>query len=120
MSQVRPIHCEADYEAALASYEGFFEDEPQPGSPEADRFELLGLVLAKYEEEHFPFAAPDPVETIQLVMEGRGYTQADLAQVLGSEPRASEILSRKRGLSTEHIRRLHRQWRIPTDALIGL
>ena len=44
---------EADYQRALADYEAFFDDEPAPGSEAGDRFELLGLVLAKYEEEHF-------------------------------------------------------------------
>lgn len=116
---VKPVHNEADYEAALAEYEMFFDREPDPGSDEGDRFELLGLVLAKYEEDHFPFRAPEPVATIRLVMEGRGYSQSDLASVLGSAPRASEILKGTRPLSMDHIRKLHKAWSIPTDALIG-
>jgi HTH-type transcriptional regulator/antitoxin HigA len=52
-------------------------------------------------------------------MEARGYTQRDLGQVLGAASRASEILNRKRPLSLDQIRRLHRAWRIPAAALIG-
>jgi HTH-type transcriptional regulator/antitoxin HigA len=116
---IRPLRNEADYERALAAYEAYFDREPSPGTPAGDRFELLGLVIAKYEEEHFSVGAPDPVDTIRLVMESRGLSQKDLAGVLGSTSRASEILSGKRELSLEHIRRLHSSWRIPADALIG-
>ncbi len=118
-SPIRPLRSEADYDAALADYALYFDREPRNGSAEADRFELLGLVIAKYEDEHFPIEAPDPVSVIRLVMESRGLSQTDLAEVLGSAPRASEILSGRRDLSIEHIRRLHHRWGIPAEALIG-
>ncbi len=118
-THIRPLRSQADYDAALAEFERCFDDEPVAGSAEADRFELLGLVIAKYEDEHFPISSPDPVEVIKLVMEGRGYSNKDLAAVLGSAPRASEILNRRRALNLDQIRRLSRQWKIPADTLIG-
>lgn len=117
--RVRVIHDDDQLAAALAAYEAFFDDEPEPGTPEADRFELLGLVIAAYEERRWPVAATDPLDLIRLVMEGRGYTQADLATLLGSRSRASEILNGRRGLSVEHIRTISAAWRIPAGALIG-
>jgi HTH-type transcriptional regulator/antitoxin HigA len=39
-----------DYEAALVEYEAFFDKEPQPGTPEAERFQYLGKVLSEYEK----------------------------------------------------------------------
>jgi HTH-type transcriptional regulator/antitoxin HigA len=57
---VRPLRDDADYEAALARYERYFDREPEPGTPEGDRFELLGLVIAKYEEERLPIEVADP------------------------------------------------------------
>ena len=119
MHPVRPLRTEADHEAALVAYEAFFDLEPAPGSAEADAFELLGLVIARYEEERFPIAAADPVASIALAMEARGLKQADLGRVLGSRSRASEIMSRKRELSLGNIRALHRQWGIPAESLIG-
>ncbi len=53
---IRLLRTEAEYEAALAEYEAWFDDEPKPGTPDGDRFELLGLVIARYEEA----AAPGP------------------------------------------------------------
>ncbi len=116
---IRPLHSEAEYKAALVEYETYFDNEPASGSRAADRFELLGMVIAKYEDEHFPISAPQPVEAIRFVMEQRGFTQADLAQLLGLRSRASEILSRKRELSVDHIRKLHREWHIPAEVLLG-
>ena len=93
---------------------------PPPGSEDGDRFEILGALIVKYEDEHFPFPEAEPVEAVKLVMESRGYTKADLGRVLGSSPRATEILKGERQLSIEHIRRLHRQWRIPVEVLVGV
>ena len=117
---IRPLRTEADHRTALAAYERFFDDEPEPGTPEADAFELLGMVIAKFEEEHFPIAAGDPVATIELVMEAKGYKRSDLVVVLGgSRSRASEILNHKRDLSLVNIRALSTAWGIPAQNLIG-
>ncbi len=51
-------------------------------------------------------------------MELSGYSQTDLAKLLGSRSRASEILSGKRGLTMEQAYRLHRDWHIPAEALL--
>ncbi len=118
MTDLHMIRTEADYQAALAEYEGYFDNEPAPGSPKGDRFELLGLLLSKYEEETTPVGS-DAVDTVSLVMEQRGHSRAELIEILGSRSRASEFLNRRRELTLSQIRRLHTYWRIPTDALIG-
>ena len=116
---VRPLRSEADYEAALKEFEGYFDNEPAEDSEEADRFELLGIVLATYEELNEPIAAPSPIEALKFRMEHSGRSQADLAAVLGSRSRASEILSGRRSLTLDQIRKLHREWRIPVASLVG-
>lgn len=116
---VRVIHDDAELATALGEYEAYFDAEPAPGTAEGDRFELLGLVIAAYEDRRWPIVPAAPRDVIQMVMEGRGYTQTDLATLLGSRSRASEILSGRRGLSIDHIRALSKSWRIPAAALIG-
>ncbi len=118
MMDIRPLHSEADYDAALAEIERYFVDEPVPGSEDADRFDLLALVIADYEAKHWPISAPDPVEAIKERMERTGYGQRDLAALLGSRSRASEILSRKRPLTMEMAWKLNREWGIPAESLI--
>jgi HTH-type transcriptional regulator / antitoxin HigA len=51
---VRPIRTDADYRAALAEIECYFENEPKQGTPEAGRFALLALVLEDYEKKKWP------------------------------------------------------------------
>jgi HTH-type transcriptional regulator / antitoxin HigA len=51
---VRPLCSAAEYEGALAEYESYFDNEPLPDSDAACRFQMLGILLAKYEEEHYP------------------------------------------------------------------
>src|SRR5688500_11383291 len=93
---VRPLRSKADYEAALDAIEAYFDDEPKPGTAEADRFDLLALVIEDYENKRWPIEPPDPVDAIRYRMETGGFTQADLGRVIGSRQRASDILSRKR------------------------
>jgi HTH-type transcriptional regulator/antitoxin HigA len=102
----------------LAEIEPYFAREPAPGTADADRFDVLAALIAEYEARHWPIDPPDPVTAIRARMEQAGYTQADLARLLGSRSRASEILARRRSLTMEQARRLHEVWRIPAEALI--
>lgn len=115
---VRPLRSEADYDAALAEIERYFDREPKPGSREADRFDLLALVIEDYEKKRWPIDPPDPVQAIRFRMETAGFGQSDLGRVLGSRQRASDILSRKRRLTMQMAWKLHRDWGIPAEALI--
>lgn len=115
----RPIRTEAEYKAALEEIEAYFEREPEDDTPEADRFDLLTLLIEAYEERHHPIGPPHPVEMIRHRMRTAGYTQADLADLLGSRARASEVLAQKRRLTLPMIWKLSRQWKIPADALVA-
>jgi HTH-type transcriptional regulator / antitoxin HigA len=50
---VRPLRSGADYDDALKQIQQYFEDEPEPGTPEADRFDLLARVIEDYEKKRF-------------------------------------------------------------------
>ena len=115
---IRPLRTEADYDWALAQIEPYFAHPPALGTPAAERFDVLAALIENYEAKHWPIEAPDPVEAIRARMQQSGYTQADLAALLGSRSRASEILARRRGLTMEQAYRLHREWNIPAEVLI--
>ena len=116
---IRPLRSEADYDAALKEIEEYFENEPKPSTPEADRFDLLALIIEDYERKRWPIEPPDTIDAIRYRMETGGYTQADLGRLLGSRQRASDILTRKRALTMRMAWRLHREWGIPAEALIA-
>jgi HTH-type transcriptional regulator/antitoxin HigA len=118
MKNVRPIKTEADYDWALKEIARYFEREPEPGSQEGDRFDVLAALIESYEAKRWPIDPPDAVEAIRFRMQQSGLNQADLAQLLGSRSRASEILARKRPLTMEQAAKLHREWRIPAETLL--
>ena len=113
---IKPIKTKKDYQAAMNRLEVIFD--AKPGTMEGDELEVLGILIDKYEQEHYPIGYPDPIEAIKFRMEQLGYNQNDLAKVVGLKSRASEILSKKRKLTLEMIRQLHQVLGIPTDVLI--
>jgi HTH-type transcriptional regulator/antitoxin HigA len=115
---IKPLRSEKEYEAALTEIEAYFNKEPRPGTAEADRFDLLALVIEDYERKRWPISPPSPVEAIRYRMETGRFNQSDLGKVVGSRQRASEILSGQRPLTLEMAWRLHREWEIPAEALI--
>ena len=118
MDDIRPLRTEVDYDAALAKIERYFVNEPRPGTPEADRFDLLALVIGDYEDKHWPIDLPDPVSAIEFAIEQNRISRTDLVPILGSRARVSEILGRKRHLTLSMIWRLTRTLKIPAEALI--
>ena len=96
------------------------DDEPEPGSADGDRFEILTTLVEAYEAKHFPIDAPDPIEAIRFRMDQGGLTVKDLVPSIGQPNRVYEVLNRKRGLTLEMIRNLHRNLGIPAESLIGV
>jgi HTH-type transcriptional regulator/antitoxin HigA len=113
---IRPIRNDDDHAEAMAAI-GLRWD-AKPGTREHDELEVLGALVAQYEDKRWPLDTVDPVEAIKFRMEQSGYTQADLARTLGSQSRASEILRRKRHLTIEMAWTLHREWKIPAESLL--
>jgi len=115
---IRPIKNEADYDWALKEIEAYFVNEPAVGSPEAERFDVLATLIEAYEDKHWAIDPPDAVAAIEEFMERKELDQSDLARLLGSRSRASEILNRKRNLTMEQARKLHAEWKIPAEMLL--
>jgi HTH-type transcriptional regulator/antitoxin HigA len=113
---INPIHTQADYNNALSRIEEIFD--AKPGTIEGDELEILGILVDEFEKRHFPIDAPDPIEAVKFRMEQLGLSQSDLAGLIGSKSRASEILSGKRTLSLRLIRLLNRQLSIPAEVLL--
>src|SRR3712207_6601699 len=101
LKAIRPLRNEADYDAALTAIERYFDAPPKPGTAEADRFDLLALVIEDYERRKWPIEPPSPIDAIRYRMRIGGYSQSDLGRLLGSRQRASDVLSRKRRLTMQ-------------------
>jgi HTH-type transcriptional regulator/antitoxin HigA len=113
---IQPIHTQQDHQEALARIDEIFDAEF--GTKEGDELQVLGVLVDEYEESHFPIEAPKPTEAIKFRMDQLGMVQKDLAKILGSKSRASEMLSGKRSLSLHQIKILHKKLGIPAEVLI--
>src|SRR6266581_987747 len=115
---VRVIKTEKEYESALAEIHVLVDRDPDPGTPEADRLELLTLLVETYESQKFPKRIPQPLEAIRFRMEQEGLKQRDLVPYIGSPSKVSEVLSGKRPLTLSMMRALHFHLGIPASVLL--
>lgn len=113
---IRPILTAEDHKEALREIDRLWG--ARRGSSDARVLDVLVTLVDAYEARHFPIEAADPVEVIRTHMNLTGRTQNDLPPLFESASRASEVLSKKRALTMEMARRLHKQWGIPAEVLI--
>lgn len=117
--EIRPIRTDKDHRAALAEIEacwGATED-----TEEGDRLDVLLALVEIYEAKRWPIDIDesfDPIDVLGYAIEELGHTQAELAEILGSRSRASEILSRRRALTVDMIHKIGEAWKIPADLLV--
>jgi len=115
---IRPIRTEADYKAVLHEVSAYFDNEPEPGTEDGDRFEILLTLVEAYEAKQFPVDLPDPIEAIRFRMDQEGLTAKDLEPAIGKRNRVYEILNGKRNLTLAMVWKLHEMFGIPAESLI--
>jgi HTH-type transcriptional regulator / antitoxin HigA len=116
---IRPIRSDTDYHAALREIDACWG--AAPGTPKGDRLDVLVALVESYEARRWPISERgrfDPVDVLHHAIEEFGHSQAELAELLGSRSRASEVLSRRRALTVEMIHRISDAWKIPADLLV--
>jgi HTH-type transcriptional regulator/antitoxin HigA len=114
--EIKPIKTKADYRAALKEIEALMEAELN--TPEGERLDVLVTLIEAYENKHYRFDLPDPVEAIKYRMEQKGMTPKDLVPMIGRINRVYEVLRRRRPLTLAMIQRLHSELGIPAESLI--
>jgi HTH-type transcriptional regulator/antitoxin HigA len=117
--EIRPIRTDKDHQAALAEIEAYWG--AREGTEEGDRLAVLLALVEIYEAKHWPIDVSerfDPIDVLNYAITELGHTQAELAQLLGSRSRASEILLRRRALTVDMIHKISETWKIPADLLV--
>jgi HTH-type transcriptional regulator / antitoxin HigA len=107
-----------EYEAAIHEVEALLEAHPKRGSVEFERLEFLSVLIELYEEEAFPIDQPTPQAVVEFMLEQKGMTRGDLAEVMGGKSRVSEFFAGKRELSVNQVRALREALGVPADLLI--
>ena len=116
--KIKPIKTKKDHEEALELFEKLMDMNPKPGSDESNQMGVLAALIENYESKKFPEILSDPIEAIKFRMDQTGMTQADLLPYFGSKHEVSEVLSGKKPLTLEMIRKLKSGLDIPADVLI--
>lgn len=79
---------------------------------ERDLYETLGVLIEDFEKKTYKTRAVTPVEAIKELMAANSLKQKDLIGVFETASVASEVLTGKRALTTDHIRRLGKRFNI--------
>ena len=117
--EIRPIRIDKDHKAALAEIESSW-GAPE-GSKQGDKLDVLLALVEIYEAKRWPIDLSkrfDPIDVLNYAIDELGHTQAELAELLKSRSRASEILSRRRPLTVDMIHKISKAWKIPADLLV--
>ena len=119
MKQIQPIRNKKDCDAATREIERLMDKETSKKltNAEAARLEVLATLVDTYESALVQDVPADPVEALKFRLEQLGLPLSDLARTLGSRPRASEILSRKRRMTLPMIRKIHEEYGVPPEQM---
>jgi len=77
--------------------------------------ELLTLLIEDFEERHYALKPATPVAVLEELMSANDLKQKDLLDIFGSPSIISEVLSGKRKLTTEHIRKLSQRFHVSPE-----
>ena len=114
---VRPILTDEDYDAALSRIDEIFE--AAPGTEEGEELHILTLLIQEYDQKHYALRNPDPIEAIKTRMEDLNWKDKDLIPFIGDKATVSKILSRKRPLTLDMVRKLSEALTLPADVLVS-
>jgi HTH-type transcriptional regulator/antitoxin HigA len=115
--EIHPIRNDGDHAAAIREIEKLWG--AAAGTEEGDKLDILSTLVEKYEDSRWPsIDISDPIDLLNFAIEELGHSQAELAELLGSRSRASELLNRRRPLTVEMIHKINQAWKIPADLLV--
>jgi HTH-type transcriptional regulator/antitoxin HigA len=115
--QIHPIRTAQDHQAAVARIEELMN--ATPNSSEGDELDVLATLVDAYETKHHAIDAPNPIAAIQFRMQQQQLSRKDLEPYIGSRARVSEVLTGKRSLTLEMVRRVKSGLGISADLLIA-
>lgn len=114
----RIIRTEAENEHFTAILEELDQRFDQLSPAEKDFAELLTLLIEDFEARTYELPKACPLDVLRFVMDQHTLKQKDLIDIFGNPSVTSEVLSGKRELSKEHIRRLSSRFSIPVELLL--
>jgi len=84
-------------------------------SAEKELAQLLTLLIEDFEEKQYELPRAEPLEVLRFLMDQHDLKQKDLADVFGTPSIVSEVLSGKRELNKDHIKRLSERFHVSPE-----
>ena len=114
------LRTQEEYDAAVAEIDRLLDLDPRPSTEGYDRLELLSLLVEDYDSRNHPIDDSDltPRDAVEFMLDQKGMTRADLADIMGGRSRVSEFFSGKRELSKTQIEALRDKLGISADLLL--
>jgi HTH-type transcriptional regulator/antitoxin HigA len=109
------IRSEVENERYIAMLEALDSKGKRMTAAERRMAELLTLLIEDFEEKHYALEAAEPTQVLIELMLANSLKQKDLLDIFGTPSIVSEVLAGKRKLTTEHIRRLSRRFRVSPE-----
>jgi len=109
------IRSEAENERHIAMLEELDRKGSRMSAAERRMAELLTLLIEDFEERHYALQPSSPIDVLNELMLANNLKQKDLLDVFGTPSIASEVLSGKRKLNAEHIRKLSRRFKVSPE-----
>ena len=82
---------------------------------EKELAELLTLLIEDFEEKRYELPRTGPLDVLQFLMDQHRLKQKDLMDVFGTPSIVSEVLSGKRKLNKDHIKRLSERFHVSPE-----
>lgn len=109
------IRTEAENERHIAMLEELDRKGSRMSAAERRMAELLTLLVEDFEDRHYALKPASPIDALNELMLANNLRQKDLLDVFGTPSIASEVLSKKRKLNAEHIRKLSRRFNVSPE-----
>jgi HTH-type transcriptional regulator / antitoxin HigA len=109
------IHSEAENERFIRVLGDMERRSKKWSAAEAKLAELLTVLIERFEEENYRIKSASPIEVLRELMQANHLKQKDLVNVFGAESTVSAVLSGKREMTREHIKRLSKRFRVSPE-----
>lgn len=112
------IKTEEENDRAILIVEELLERGDKLSFEENALLELLGKLIADFEEKFYQPREASPNEVLLELMNARGLKQKDLTEVLGSKSRVSEVISGKREITKTQAKAIANFFNVSAELFI--
>lgn len=119
MIEIKTIKTKKQYQQYLDWVDKMFDKKVKPGTKEGDLLQVVLILIKNYEDTHYLVPVPDAIEVLKLKMQEKGIRNKDLVGLLGSKSHVSNILSKRKGLTLENAKVLHKELGVPAEVLLS-